>query len=67
MDIDIGEGIVDCVCRAGRDLFRDMLKLLVRGPKYRQVFCCVGVEGDKYCGSICTIFLHKNNDRTDEL
>ena len=67
MDVYSGEGVVDCVYRAGRDIFRDKLKISVRGPKYRQAFYCVGVEEDKYCGSICTIFLHKDNDRTNEL
>ena len=66
MNVEIWEGVVDCVCEAGRDLFRDMKKLLLRGPKNRQVFLCVGVEGDRYCSRTCTIFLNKNNDRTDE-
>ena len=42
MNVEIWEGVVDCVCEAGRDLFRDMIKLLVRGPKNRQVFSVCG-------------------------
>ena len=42
MNVEIWEGVVDCVCEAGRDLFRDMKKLLLRGPKNRQVFFVCG-------------------------